>query len=775
MNAEQDKRIFLLFLIVFFGFCILFTAQKIADPDFWWHLKTGEWIWEHMAIPHVDPFSYTFNGAKWINYEWLFHAVIYPIYELSGLEGLIVFEVIFVLMIFLILFFTCREVDGGKKWLSITILFIALLVIRGRFSVRPQIISFFFLALYLYLLILHREERITTRQLILFLIPVHVLWVNLHGSFLLGIFVAGAYALGRFIPLVLSHHRDLTPVFQDKKLQGLVVLCLFLCMASLINPFTYRIFSIPFKTAASEEILRGISEWVPVDIKFVGVFAIEYTLWFRILFLIGAISFLVWKDNLKRIEDVVIFVVLAYMAFKHIRFGGEFAIAAAPIVVNNLTQFRWEVRGWRLVRLLPLFVIIVFSINEVRNLARIDLLGFGVGRNYPTTTTNFLKERNLKGKMFNSYGYGGYLIWHLWPDIPVFIDGRAVTIYDQDFFWLYNLACRKKEIWEEIVRRYGIELVLVRDAREMGYASLFYWLDEDKDWKLVAFDDNSNLYLKKGGEFDGLIEKYGFHYLKPADISMDYAKEKREDVKYLKALERELEEACQRFPGAFYSFYYLGIYHQIYGTKEHFQKAAEVLQRAVTNRPDFSRGYYELGFTLMKLERYDEAVEAFKQSMRLSSNLPPDAYFYLGTSLYHLGKMNEAIDFLEKYKEKTEPNTRVEAYKFLGRAYLQKYKLAKALSCFKREEYLEGKTWQTSLNMGVAYFGLNKLDNARLHFEQAMAIKPDELKIVYNLALVYKKLGLRERAKGLFEEASRMQPRTPEEEVWVKRAREKEK
>jgi len=773
MGDNKDKRIFLFFLIVFFGFCALFAAQKITDPDFWWHLKTGEWIWQHKAIPYVDLFSYTFKGAEWINYEWLFHTVIYPIYQLSGFEGLIIFVIVVVLLTFLILFFACREMDGENRWLSITILFMTLLVARGRLSIRPQIISFLLLAIYLYLLILYRGEGITTRRLIAFLLPAHVLWVNVHGSFLLGIFLVGAYTLGRFFPLALSHHRDIKLVFQDKKLQNLLLLCLLLFMASLMNPYTYRIFLIPLKTAGSEEILRGIAEWVPVDIKFLGVFVNEYTMWFRILFLIGAISFLIWRDNLKRVEDVVIFAVFSYMAFKHIRFGTDFAFVAAPIIVNNLNQLQWRARRWTWVRFLPLLVVIVFSVNEVRTQIRMDLLGFGIWRNHPRTTTNFLKEHDVKGKIFNTYGYGGYLIWHLWPDIPVFIDGRAVTIYDQDFFWLCGLAYRKKEIWEEIVKRYGIEIVLVQDEREKGYSSLFYWLDEDKNWRLVAFDDNSNLYLKRGGRFDGLIERYELRYLRPANISMDYVKAKREDERYLKVLEEELKESCQRFPKDFYPFYYLGVYHQVYGTKEHFQEAEKVLRKAVANRPDLPRGYYELGFTLMKLERYAEAAKEFKRSIRLSNDLPVDGYYYLGISLFHLGEINEAITFLEKYKEKAGFGTRVEAYRFLGMAYLKKYKFRKALSCFEREGYLEKPSWGTFVNMGIAYFGMYQLEKAREYFERAKEMRPDDLKTIYNLAMVYEKLGFMERAHMLFERASQTKPHNAEEKKWVEKAREK--
>jgi len=772
--GNKEKKIFLFFLIVFFGFCALFAAKNITDLDFWWHLKTGEWIWQHKAILYSDSFSYTFQGAEWINYEWLFHAIIYPIYQLSGFGGLIIFVIICALSTFLILFFACREVDGGNRWLSVTIPFVALLVVQGRFAIRPQIISYLLLALYLYLLILHRKERITTRQLIFLLIPAHILWVNVHGDFLLGGFLVGAYTLGRFVPLALRHHRDLKPAFQDKKLQGLLLVCLLLCIASLVNPYTYRIFSIPLKTAGSET-LQGIAEWVPIDITLLGVFSIKYIMWFRILFVAGAMSFLIWRNNLKRIEDVVIFALLSYMAFKHIRFSGEFAIAVAPIIVHNLTSLRWEEKRWRWVPLLALIVVTVFSTSEVRNLARMDRLGLGVGRNYPEGTVRFLEEHHIKGNLFNSYNHGGYLIWHLWPDIPVFIDGRTPTIYDEDFFWLYGLANQKKEIWKKVAQKYGIEIVLVEDVRERGYASLFYWLDADKEWRLVAFDDESNLYLKRGGRFDGLIERYGFHHLRPSDISMDYAKDKKGDVRYLKALERELEEACRRSPDGFYPFYYLGVYHQIYGTKDHLKEAEKDLRRAVANRPDLPRGHYELGFTLMKLGRYDEAVKVLKRSMRLSRNLPVDVYYYLGFSLFQEGKIGEAIRMLERYKEEAGFGTRAEAYRLLGRAYLQRYSFRKAISCYERLGYLEEPTWDTLVNLGVAYFGLDDLEKAREPFERAMEQKPEAIKVVYNLAIVYEKLGLIERAKRLFEEASQMSPGTSEEETWVQRAREKAK
>jgi tetratricopeptide (TPR) repeat protein len=772
--GAREKRILLFFFFVFFGFCAFFAARKILSFDIWWHLKTGEWIWQHKTIPYVDPFSYTFRGAEWIDFEWLFQTVIYPIYQLGGFGGLIVFKIIIVVMIFVILFLTCREVDEGNRWLRLTILFVALLVARGRFMVRPQIISLLFIAFYLYVLTLYRGERLTIRQMTLFLLPIHILWVNFHGSFLLGIFLVGVYALGRFIPQALVHHRDLKPVFQDKKFQGLLFLCLLLFLVSFLNPHTYRAFLIPLKTAAADEALKGIAEWQPVPIKLLGIFVIERTMWFRAFFLIGVTSFFINKRNFMRVENVLVFLFFSYMAFKHIRFFGDFAIAITPIVAYNLTTFRWQMGRWRWIWLLPLIVIVGFCVRDVGESINKKELGFGALKYYPEATVDFLAKHEIKGKIFNYYDFGGYIIWRLYPDIPVFIDGRTPTIYEQNFFWLYALGERKREVWKQIVERYGVEIVLTHDNRQKGYASFTYRLDEDKNWRLVAFDDVSSLYVKAEPKFNRLIEKYGFRYLRPSDISMEYAKEGGGDKSYLKALESELLEACRRFPHDFYPFYYLGVYHQMYGTENHLQEAEKALRKAVANRPYFPLGYYELGFTLMKLERYNEAVVTLKKSFSLDANLPVDAYYYLGTSLFYSGETAEAITYLERYKEKAGWfGTRVEAYKLLGKAYMKKYKFRKAISCYERVRYLTEPTYEDLTNMGIAYFGLNDLEKARKAFEKAMDTKPSNVMIVYNLAVVYEKLGFTERAQRLFREASQLHPRTSEEEIWLQRAREK--
>jgi hypothetical protein len=392
-------------------FAVVFAGQKICSYDVWWHLKTGEWMWKHHAIPWTDPFSYTFAGAEWIDFEWLFQALIYPVYRLGGFEGLIVFKIVVVVALFFILYQACRREDGGRRLNTVTVLFLALLIARIRFLVRPQIVFLCFLALYVYLFALYRDKKISVKTLVLLLFPLQVLWANFHSSFVMGLVLAGLQAVGAVIPLIVAHRRDLKPLLRDTTVRNFALVCVALVVASLCTPYTFRVFIIHFKTVGAVEILQGVAEWVPVDIRLLGVLTVDHSVWFRALFLLGAVTFLVQRENLRRLGDVLVFAFFSYMAFKHLRFAGAFAVVAAPIVVGNLRCFRSPQGLGRWLKYAPLVILMAFAARDVRALMTVERLGLGVWRHYPEATVDFLKDHGIKGRMFNTYGIGGYMIW----------------------------------------------------------------------------------------------------------------------------------------------------------------------------------------------------------------------------------------------------------------------------------------------------------------------------------------------------------------------------
>ena len=79
-------------LLVFVFLVLIFTvsARQIIDPDFWWHLRTGQHLLATRTIPHTDLFSAVFAGKDWITHEWLSEVFIYSVYRTMGYGGLIV-------------------------------------------------------------------------------------------------------------------------------------------------------------------------------------------------------------------------------------------------------------------------------------------------------------------------------------------------------------------------------------------------------------------------------------------------------------------------------------------------------------------------------------------------------------------------------------------------------------------------------------------------------------------------------------------------------------
>src|SRR4051812_22887859 len=74
-------------LVVLMAFTV---RSRFSDPDLWWHLKTGEIIWNTHSIPRVDLFSFTANGHPWVAQEWLSEVTIYGAWKFGGNAGLMV-------------------------------------------------------------------------------------------------------------------------------------------------------------------------------------------------------------------------------------------------------------------------------------------------------------------------------------------------------------------------------------------------------------------------------------------------------------------------------------------------------------------------------------------------------------------------------------------------------------------------------------------------------------------------------------------------------------
>ena len=187
MNANLTfRRVFPIVLLsmVF----VLAVRQSVSiDPDLWWHLKVGEQIIDTRSIPHTDDYSFTKQGSEWVAHEWLSEVIIATLYRLTGLVGLVT---IFSLIIVIALWLVYRRCDGKPYVAGIAIL-LAAAASSPLFGIRPQMLTLLLASIYIVLL--ERFDPKEQSRRLWWLVPLMLLWVNLHAGFALGLGLIGLY------------------------------------------------------------------------------------------------------------------------------------------------------------------------------------------------------------------------------------------------------------------------------------------------------------------------------------------------------------------------------------------------------------------------------------------------------------------------------------------------------------------------------------------------------------------------------------------------------
>src|SRR6266436_10398102 len=176
MHGKLLKILFTVVVVLALAFPFLLALEKVSESDTFWHLKTGEWILSHGTIPRTDPFSATVYGKPWLDWEWLFQAVIYSVYSWGGFNALVVAKAAVVFLTGLVLFLACRR-NGAGAPLAALLVMVAFVAARERLELRPDVAMLLFAAVTVSVLEIARRGK----PLWLWGLPlVQVLWVNIH-------------------------------------------------------------------------------------------------------------------------------------------------------------------------------------------------------------------------------------------------------------------------------------------------------------------------------------------------------------------------------------------------------------------------------------------------------------------------------------------------------------------------------------------------------------------------------------------------------------------
>lgn len=475
-SALGFRRVFpiVLFSMVF----VLAVRQSVLlDPDLWWHLKAGEQIVNTKSIPHTDDFSFTKNGSEWVAHEWLAEVLIYGIYRLTGLVGLVV---IFSLLIVVVLLVAYRRCEGRPYAASLAIL-LAAAASSPLFGIRPQMITLLLASVYIALL--ERFVRDGRNQLLWWLPPIMLLWVNLHAGFALGLALIALYVLSAAL---------------DRSWSRLVPLAMVLAICTAVvplNPNGFRMFSYPYETLTSPSMAALIEEWASPDFHQITYLPLA-------VLLLATFGVLALSPRRARAGELFLLLVTAFGALRSVRHIPIFALIAAPVFANHLWEImkarHWDewftsserpAVGGKLVLNLALLVAVgALALSRIWHFAAHQRLYEAI-RN-PVAAVDFLKSQHLPGPIYNRYGWGGYLIYRLYPEYRVYIDGRADVYGDQFFAEAMNMYDGIGD-WREPLDRYAVRTIIV--SPDVPLSSL---LTRDPAWTKVYEDAQAVVFLR---------------------------------------------------------------------------------------------------------------------------------------------------------------------------------------------------------------------------------------------------------------------------------------
>ena len=465
---------------------VAMPMRPTLDPDMWWHLRTGEVIWQS-GIPRQDIFSFTVPHHEWVTHEWLSQLLMWLVYLAGGWPGLIV---VFALLT-AVAYWLVYKCSAGQPYLAAFVVLLAAIASAIVWGVRPQIFNILLAALFVYAVEQVKDKQLDPRWL--WVLPfVTLVWANLHSGYLLGVVLLATYTVGGGLELYLGLADDRSFDRAHLRQMSLVVVASFLLAA--VNPSGPSLWLYPFETLGSPAMQGYIQEWHSPN------FHLAYFWPFAALMALGGLG---WAFSPQRPTwtDLLLFCGTAFAGLVSARHIPLFAVVVTPIVCRHWeailaeARARAEARGdrdregeglvwlnWFLVGLTVVGVVVWTASVVVENET-------AVSEWYPVAAVDFLEAEGLADAPgYNSYNWGGYLIWR---GLPVFVDGRA-DVYGDEFLFYYRQTFEVQPNWRQPLDEHNVVYVLIEP-----YSPLTAVLTLDDQWDTIYQDEIAQIFLRR--------------------------------------------------------------------------------------------------------------------------------------------------------------------------------------------------------------------------------------------------------------------------------------
>jgi hypothetical protein len=440
----------------------------LCDSDTYWQIAVGQWIFDHHALPRVDIYSFTKAGEPWTSSSWLAQVLYATSYNLAGWTGPVVLAAGCIAATFaLFTHILGRRVPAAC---AVTVAIAALVLSKGHFLARPHVLVLPIMLAWANGLMSASERGHAPSP---WLLPLIALWANLHGGFVFGLVLVGAFALDALWNADQAQRWSVALRWAVFGVGALVACC--------VTPYGWGSILAARRILDLGELLHLIYEWMPADFSKFGAFEMV------ILTLIAGALYGGVRLTPPRIALVL---GLLHMALSHVRNLEIFALLL-PIVVLAPVASQFALRpAWaaRTGAPMPVMAAVMVLLGGWTWLLAANTTFAMPESQSPAAAVEALRAHNPR-RVLNDLPFGGYLIWR---QIPVFVDGRA-ELYGEAFDMAYYRAMQLKDVNQflDILNKWDIDAVLLTPSTPaVGL------LDHIGGWRRAYADGNAVLHVR---------------------------------------------------------------------------------------------------------------------------------------------------------------------------------------------------------------------------------------------------------------------------------------
>lgn len=538
-----------------FAILFLFHINPIGLGDVYWHLNTGRWIWEHGALPHSDPFTYTITNELDARQRlilqgyWLAQLLFFVVHATSGPWGLVIFKAALFVTLYGLVWRTMLKARVEPLLGLVVVLVLPWLL--GRYDeLRPQIFSFIGVVLVYMnmssaLAKLHKGVR---QPGALVALPfIMLLWANLHPGFILGWVVIIVMLAGA----VFDRWRG-SQVLERPALRSLFVWSGIALLASLANPLGNTFIS--NMSALQSPFTSEIDEFLPLFI-YARMYQQPFLFYGVLALALAALGVLARRRQHLDPAHAILLIGFAVAGFSAFRYMIFFVLIALIIVMPHATVLAERY----IARARSLLFVLLFAV-----MAGVGYLTYqhatwkpevAQATYVPERAAEWMLAQHPPAPLFNAYEYGGYLGWRLTPEYQMFIDPRCL---DHDVQDAYQTA--RGGHYRVVFEKYGVNSVVFYLFTPLldSIPEVTLYLLMDEQWDLVYVDRLAVVLTRRDRNTLPVIDKAPL---------LDY-------------LQRVLERALAATPGDTQAHVQYGrvlLYRgNVAGAQQHFRTALQI-------------------------------------------------------------------------------------------------------------------------------------------------------------------------------------------------------